>query len=81
MKRIFVVMVSSGLAMGFVFPFFVSPFVIWGPDRRLFFKLASLAAGFVVGYLLLLFKATLYQRNLLLASKKAELEKAKGLSQ
>ncbi len=78
MKRIWLVMITFGLAMGLGFPYFTSPFVIWDPDRKLYFQLASLAAGFAVGtFCYFLVKTTLYQRNLLLARRKADLEQAK----
>lgn len=78
MRRIFAVMIAFGLAMGLVFPFVVSPFVTWHEDRKLFFQLACLVAGFLVGsFCYLLVKVTLFQRNRLLAEKKTELEAAK----
>ena len=48
MRRIFMVMIAFGLTMGLVFPFIASPFVTWDPDRKLYFRLACLVAGFLV---------------------------------
>ncbi|MFA6001720.1 MAG: diguanylate cyclase [Thermoleophilia bacterium] len=78
MRRIFFVMIGFGLTMGIIFPFIVDPFVTWDPERKFFFRLACLAAGFAVGsFCFFLIKVTLYERNRLLASQKAELEMAK----
>jgi diguanylate cyclase (GGDEF)-like protein len=71
MKLIFVVMVTFGLAMGLIFPLIVDPFVIWDEDRKLFFRMACLAAGLAVGsFCYFIIKMTLYQQKL-------ELERAK----
>ncbi|MHB8793640.1 MAG: HD domain-containing protein [Thermoleophilia bacterium] len=79
MRRIFVVMISFGLTMGLVFPYIASPFVTWDPDRKLYFRLACLVAGFLVGtFCYYLVKVTLYQRNMELAQRKSELEGAKS---
>jgi len=56
-----------------------SPFVTWDPDRKVYFRLACLLAGFLVGtFCYYLVKITLYQRNMELAQRKAELEEAKS---
>jgi diguanylate cyclase (GGDEF)-like protein len=73
------VMIAFGLTMGLVFPYIASPFVTWDPDRKLLFRLACLFAGFLVGaFCYYLVKITLYQRNMELAQRKAELEGAKS---
>lgn len=78
MRRIFMVMIAFGLTMGLVFPLIVGPFVTWDPDRKIFFRFACLAAGLAVGsFCYYLVKITLFQRNMLLAQRKAELEEAK----
>jgi len=78
MRRIFFVMIAFGMTIGIIFPFIVNPFVTWDPERKVFFQLACLVAGFAVGsFCFLLVKVTLYERNRLLASQKAELEVAK----
>lgn len=78
MKRIQVVMTAFGLAIGLVFPYVVDPFVTWKPESKLFFRLACIVAGLSVGtFCYYLIKVTLYQRNLMLACKKEELESAK----
>ena len=79
MRRILVVMVAFGLAMGLVFPYVVTPFVTWDPDRKIYFRLACLAAGLAVGsFCYFLVKITLYQRNMMLARQKNNLEQAKS---
>ncbi|MBI5871221.1 MAG: diguanylate cyclase [Actinobacteria bacterium] len=79
MRRIFMVMIAFGLTMGLVFPYIASPFVTWDPDRKLYFRFACLVAGFLVGaFCYYLVKITLYQRNMELAQRKAELEGAKS---
>ncbi len=79
MKRIFLVMITFGLTMGLVFPYIASPFVTWDPDRKLYFRIACLVAGFLVGaFCYYLVKITLFQRNTELANRKAELEAAKA---
>jgi hypothetical protein len=79
MRRIFMVMIAFGVTMGLVFPYIASPFVTWDPDRKVFFRLACLAAGFLVGtFCYYLVKITLYQRNMELARRKVELEEAKS---
>lgn len=78
MRRIFMVMIAFGLLMGLVFPQMISPFVTWGPDLKIYFRLACLVAGFLVGtFCYFLVKITLYQRNMELAHRKVELEDAK----
>ncbi|MBE0428862.1 MAG: GGDEF domain-containing protein [Thermoleophilia bacterium] len=78
MRRIFVVMVTFGLFMGLMFPYVVDPFVVWEPDRKIYFRLACLAAGLAVGaFCFLLVRMTIYHNNTLLARRKAELEGAK----
>lgn len=72
------VMTAFGLAIGLVFPYVVDPFVTWKPENKLLFRFACIAAGMMVGaFCYYLIKATLYQRNLLLACRKEELEGAK----
>lgn len=71
MKVIFTVMVAFGLLMGLIFPLIVDPFVTWNPDRKLYFRIACLAAGLAVGsFCFLIIKISLYKQ-------KMELEKAK----
>lgn len=78
MRRIFMVMIAFGLTMGLVFPQIVGPFVTWDPDLKIYFRLACLVAGFLVGtFCYFLVKITLYQRNMELAQRKVELEDAK----
>ncbi|MHB9112690.1 MAG: HD domain-containing protein [Thermoleophilia bacterium] len=79
MRRIFMVMIAFGLTVGLVFPYIAGPFVTWDPDRKVYFRLACLVAGFLVGtFCYHLVKITLYQRNMELAQRKAELEGAKS---
>ena len=78
MRRIFMVMIAFGLTVGLVFPLIAGPFVTWNPDHKIYFRLASLVAGFLVGtFCYFLVKITLYQRNMELAHRKVELEDAK----
>ena len=78
MRRIFMVMVSFGLAMGLVFPLVAEPFVTWMPGRKVYFQLACLVAGFTVGiFCYYLVKVTLFEKNTLLAERKEGLEAAK----
>jgi len=79
MRRIFVVMICFGLLMGLAFPFIVEPFVDWRPGRKIYFQLACLAAGFIVGTLCYyLIQITLFRQNKQLSERKAELEGAKN---
>ncbi|MHB8792028.1 MAG: two-component system sensor histidine kinase NtrB [Thermoleophilia bacterium] len=79
MRRIFLVMITFGLLIGFAFPYAVDPFVTWDADRKLYFRITCLAAGFAVGaFCFLLVRITLFQRNRLLAGQKRSLEKAKA---
>ncbi|MBI5871400.1 MAG: PAS domain-containing protein [Actinobacteria bacterium] len=79
MRRIFLVMITFGLLIGFAFPFAVDPFVTWDPERKLYFRITCLAAGFAVGaFCYFLVRITLFERNRLLANQKRELEKAKA---
>lgn len=72
MKRLFAVMVVFGLSIGLVFPLVVDPFVTWNPDRKVFFRLACLIAGFAVGsFSYLIIRISLYRQKL-------ELEEAKN---
>ncbi len=78
MRRIFIVMISFGLAMGLVFPLVAEPFVEWVPGRKGYFQLACLAAGFAVGtFCYYLVKLTLFEKNMILAERKRTLEAAK----
>lgn len=78
MRRICMVMIAFGLTVGLVFPLIVGPFVTWDPDRKIYFRLACLVAGLLVGtFCYFLVKITLYQRNMELAHRKVELEDAK----
>lgn len=64
-------MIAFGMVIGLAFPYAVDPFVTWDPGRKLYFRIACLAAGFAVGvFCYFLVKVTLYQRNLLLARAK-----------
>jgi two-component system NtrC family sensor kinase len=68
-------MITFGLAIGLAFPYAVDPFVTWNPDRKPFFRIACLVAGFAVGaFCYFLVKITLYQRNVMLMRAKAEWE-------
>jgi len=79
MRRIFIVMITFGITIGLVFPYIASPFVTWDPDRKIYFRLACLIAGLMVGtFCFYLVKITLYKRNLELAQRKATLEEAKS---
>lgn len=79
MRRIFLVMIAFGLMIGLVFPSVVDPFVTWDPERKLFFRITCLVAGFTVGaFCYFLVRITLFQKNKLLARQKAGLEKAKA---
>ncbi len=79
MRRIFLVMITFGLLIGITFPYAVDPFVTWEPERKLYFRIACLTAGFAVGaFCFFLVRITLFQRNRLLASQKKELEIAKA---
>ena len=72
MRRIFVVMIVFGLTIGLIFPLVVNPFVDWKPDRRIYFQIACLAAGFAVGaFCYFIIKFSLYRQKL-------ELEEAKN---
>lgn len=78
MRRIFVVMMVFGFFIGFIFPYVVDPFVIWDPDRILLFKITCIVAGLTVGsFCFYVIKITLYERNVILARRKADLEDAK----
>lgn len=75
MRRIFLVMITFGLAIGLTFPIVADPFVTWNPDRMLYFRITCLIAGFAVGaFCYFLVWITLFQRNKLLARQKAEWE-------
>ena len=79
MRRIFWVMIAFGLAIGLAFPLAVDPFVSWDPQRKLYFRIACLAAGFAVGaFCFLLVRITIFQQNQELARQKEALEKAKA---
>ncbi|MCL4472523.1 MAG: diguanylate cyclase [Actinobacteria bacterium] len=72
-------MLAFGLSIGLVFPYIASPFVTWDPEKKIYFRLACLAAGLAVGsFCYYLVKITLYQRNKMLALQKRELEEAKS---
>lgn len=78
MKRILVVMVTFGLFIGLVFPYVVGPFVTWRPERKVYFIITCLVAGFTVSaFCYFLIKITLFERNVMLARRKQELEEAK----
>ncbi len=79
MKRIFWVMTTFSLAMGLAFPLAVDPFVTWDPQKKLYFRIACLAAGFFVGgFCFLLVRITIFQQNQVLAIQKAKEEKARA---
>lgn len=79
MRRIFVVMICFGLLVGLAFPFIVEPFVEWRPGRKIYFQLACVAAGLIVGTLCYyLIQITLFRQNKQLSERKAELEGAKS---
>lgn len=75
MGKILTVMVAFGLTIGLVFPFVVDPFATWNPGEKIYFRVISLAAGFLVGiFCFFLVKITIYPKNLLLARQKSEWE-------
>lgn len=78
MRRIFIAMLAFGLTVGLIFPYVVDPFVIWNPERKLLFRITCVVAGLAVGsFSFFIIKITLYERNILLARRKVELEGAK----
>jgi diguanylate cyclase (GGDEF)-like protein len=70
-KAVFALMTAFGFSMGLLFPLFVDPFVVWNPDLKVYFQLACITAGLVVGIsCFILIKLTLlHQKSVLVKAK------------